>query len=169
MADPAARAAVQEAIAAQREHFDSLALQLGYVYGDPGVPPPDVSAFEPTFRRGARLPHAWIERDGRRLSTLDLVDDKDFTLLIGSGGADWRAAARAASIPVRLLEAGLDFVDPSGEWTQRSGLPSGGALLVRPDGHVALHAETAQSAAQHLAEALARPAIFAPKPDAAAA
>jgi len=169
MADPKARAEILSAIAGQREHFDSLALQLGYVYGEGSEPPPDVSVFEPTFRRGARLPHAWIEREGSRISTLDLVDDRGFTLLVGRDSGAWRATAGAAQIPVAIVELGLDVLDPDGDWIKQSGLASGGALLIRPDGHVALQATSARSAAQELSDALARPAILAEKPDAAAA
>jgi 2-polyprenyl-6-methoxyphenol hydroxylase-like FAD-dependent oxidoreductase len=169
MADPAGRAEIMDAIAAQREHFDSLALQLGYVYGEGAEPPPDVSVFEPVFRRGARLPHAWIERGGRRMSTLDLVDEQSFVLLVGEGDQVWRAATLAAPMPVRVVELGIDFLDPEGEWTAQSGLSSGGALLVRPDGHIALAARSPHSATADLSDALARPAAPAPVRDVAAA
>ena len=64
LVDPAFLKAVQKSIENQREHFDSLALQLGYIYGEPDYVPTDVSAYVPAFRRGARMPHTWVRRSG---------------------------------------------------------------------------------------------------------
>jgi hypothetical protein len=156
LADPETRAIIAQNIDAQRQHFDSLALQLGYVYGEAGVPPADVSRYEPSFRVGARMPHAWIERAGRPASTLDLLSDTGFTLLVGRDGDAWEAAARAQTAPIRVARLGRDFADPAGSWATQSGIDPCGALLVRPDGHVALQAASDRDAAATLAQALRR-------------
>lgn len=118
-------------------------LALGYAYESPvvipdGTPPPEgdpVADFVPTTRPGHRLPHVWLELGGRWVSTLDLVGP-DFTLLVGPGGHAWLAALDRVrdGIPVRGLA-----IDPVAELE----LPADGALLVRPDGHVAWRAATA--------------------------
>jgi 2-polyprenyl-6-methoxyphenol hydroxylase-like FAD-dependent oxidoreductase len=152
LADPATRAAIAQNIEAHRQHFDSLALQLGYIYGaSDGTPPADVARYVPSFRPGARMPHAWIERNGVRASTLDLLSDTEFTLVIGAQGEAWRKAARVQQTPLGLVQAGVDFSDPSGAWIGESGIDPKGALLVRPDGHVAMQARGDDDAAEALA------------------
>ncbi|PKQ03649.1 MAG: hypothetical protein CVT72_14385, partial [Alphaproteobacteria bacterium HGW-Alphaproteobacteria-11] len=50
-------------------------------------------------------------------------------------GSGWRAAAEAAGIGA--LNAESDFSDMEADWSRMTGLPADGALLVRPDGHIA--------------------------------
>lgn len=146
LADPTGRARVATAIASQAEHFDMLGLQLGFAYekgalvpDGSGNPAPEnpVRDFVPSSRPGARLPHGWMERRGESVSTLDLVALDGFTLLVGSAGADWIEAAGALSIPIRCVQIGRDCADPKGWWESVAGVKPGGALLVRPDQHVA--------------------------------
>jgi len=109
----------------------------------------------PSTRPGARLPHAWVERDGARVSTLDLVADDRFTLIAGS-----RVSARIAEGVERSLHvliAGRDFTDPDGRWAALGAIGDDGALLVRPDQHVAWRASAAVPSTEgELARALAR-------------
>ncbi len=151
LADPAGRARIRNAIDRQQDHFDMLGLQLGIAYEtgalipDGSYPPPAASNpvrdHVPTTRPGARLPHAWVVRDGRRCSMLDLVADDAFTLIAGAAGDAWpRAAARCG---LRCLVAGLDFADPDGRWRRVCEIDADGALLVRPDQHVAWRVATA--------------------------
>ena len=62
-----------------------------------GTAPPAVANpitdYVPSARPGGRAPHAWLERDGQRLSTIDLVG-KDFVLLTSATGTAWREAAQ---------------------------------------------------------------------------
>jgi len=91
---------------------------------------------------GTRLPHVWLERQTRRISTLDLFDGR-FVLLSGSDGARWRQAAIRAgeSLGITLaaysIGSGGDLVDPEHDWAARMGVSSDGAILVRPDAFVA--------------------------------
>jgi len=146
------RAKVARAIEAQRDHFDMLGLQLGISY-DAGAIVPDgttapvpanpVRHFEPSAHPGSRLPHGWIERDGTRQSSLDLVAGDRFTLITGPSGASWAAATEGiAATPIIPLVAGRDFTDPAGAWLGACGVGPTGALLVRPDQHVAWRAPT---------------------------
>jgi 2-polyprenyl-6-methoxyphenol hydroxylase-like FAD-dependent oxidoreductase len=142
-----ARAALAAAIANQQEHFDMFGLQLGFRY-DAGALVPDgiatpraanpVRDFVPALRSGARLPHAWIACDGKRASTLDLVQRAGLTLIVGHDAVEpSRTLAAAAKAPVRCVVAGRDFEDRDGAWAQSSGISSRGVVLVRADQHVA--------------------------------
>jgi hypothetical protein len=53
------RLEVLKGVEGQREHFDNLGLHIGYVYGDADIPA-SASLFTPSYRAGARLPHAWL-------------------------------------------------------------------------------------------------------------
>jgi len=143
------RAAIAAAAEGQGEHFDMLGLQLGFTYPPaPGVVVDDGSApvevanrvreYMPSTRPGGRLPHAWVVRGGRRVSTLDLVPPDRYTLVTGSAG--WAAAGDAlvdGPVPLTVVRVGHDVADPDGAWATVSGIGDTGALLVRPDQHVA--------------------------------
>ena len=143
------RAAIAAATEAQAEHFDMLGLQLGFAYApgsgpvlDDGTPPVAVAnpvrEYAPSTRPGGRLPHAWVERDGERVSTLDLVPPDSLLLITSS--AEWAAAADAVGggpVPLAVARFGAGLTDPTGAWDAVSGIGADGAVLVRPDQHVA--------------------------------
>jgi hypothetical protein len=144
LATDAGRAELHGIVEAQREHFDMLGMQLGFSYDDgavvpdgstPPAPANPVSDFVPTGRPGARLPHAWV---GERRSVLDLLATNRCTLVVGRDGAAWGDAVDPTAI--RTLVAGRDFVDVDGAWARAAGIGPEGALLVRPDQHVAWRA-----------------------------
>lgn len=139
--EPVSRTAVDTAIAAQKGHFDSLRLQLGYVYGAASATP--ISEYTPQAIPGARLPHAWLA-DGR--STLDLLRHDRFTLLAGAAGVAWRALSAAQ--PLAVLVEGRDFRYSEPHAIDTLGLTGDGAVLVRPDGHILHVAGSADAAAQ---------------------
>lgn len=143
------RAAIAEAVEGQDEHFDMLGLQLGFTYPpsagvvvDDGSAPVEVAnpvrQYVPTTHPGGRLPHAWVIRDGRRLSSFDLVPHDRYALVTGS--VRWAAAGASLAggpVPLAVVWVGGDVLDPDGGWAAVSGIGSGGAVLVRPDQHVA--------------------------------
>lgn len=145
--DDGGRAArIAQAIANQAEHFDMLGLQLGYRYesgalvddgGPHPVPPNPVREYVPSGRPGARLPHAWIARGGERVSTLDLVPHDRLTLVLGSAASAWSDAADRVGAPLHRIAIGRDVPDADGAWASQLGVGQDGALLVRPDQHVA--------------------------------
>ncbi|WP_207954613.1 FAD-dependent monooxygenase [Saccharopolyspora elongata] len=154
--DPAIAAAERMRLGAsvpeQRPHFDHLELEIGYVYGasDETKPSDDpITVAVP----GGRLPHGWVTRNGVRMSILDLIIP-GFTLLAGRDGAAWADAwARvAAGVPSQALVVGRDFMF---EGPELCGIPDTGAVLVRPDGHIAWRsAKLSATAAVELATAL---------------
>jgi 2,4-dichlorophenol 6-monooxygenase len=150
--DPAAMSAVARAIENQRDHFDMVGLHLGFRYEEgalvpDGRPKPPcanpVSDFVPCLRSGLRLPHAWVEVAGRRVSTLDLIADDRLTLVLGTEGGPWQQVLPAAGrIPLRVVTEGRDFDDPQRRWASLREVEDSGAVLVRPDQHVAWYART---------------------------
>jgi 2,4-dichlorophenol 6-monooxygenase len=146
LGDPGRRQEVRAVIENQAEHFDMLGLQLGYSYETgalvaDGASPPVVANpvrdFVPSSRPGARLPHGWVEVGNRRVSTLDLIRLDGLTLLVGEAGSAWVEAARDLRLPCRSLQIGVDVADPGNWWTSVALMEPSGALLVRPDQHVA--------------------------------
>jgi len=147
------RAAIRAAAEAQDEHFDQLGLQLGFSYPPDAGPVLDdgsagvassVRRYVPSTRPGGRLPHAWVTRDGRRTSTLDLVAPGRWLLVTSS--AAWAAAGAPAAdgpLPLDVVLVGHDVLDEAGRWDGVSGTGESGAVLVRPDQHVAWRTDAA--------------------------
>ncbi len=148
LADPDKRRAVSAAIAEQAEHFDMLGLQLGFVYETGAVvsdgtarPPASTRDYEPTALPGARLPHAWVDREGAGRSTLDWIPYEGFTLVSFGAHERWaEALAAAPQLPLTQLRVGVDAPLPGDDWQESCGVGESGALLVRPDQHVAWRA-----------------------------
>ncbi|MER5349361.1 hypothetical protein ABT093_03375 [Kitasatospora sp. NPDC002551] len=79
---------------------------------------------------GGRLPHLRLAEGPGAASTLDLVGS-GFTLLTPAPDA-----AAAAGLPVIPRPVPVD----APRWARLSGVPATGAVLVRPDGHLAWRA-----------------------------
>jgi putative polyketide hydroxylase len=99
-------------------------------------------AFAIDGRPGRRAPHLWVERGGKRMSTLDLFG-KGFVLLAGAQGVSWLKTAEAVSSSLGITIAAYtvgpdqDLVAPKHEFEAAAGITSHGAILVRPDDFVA--------------------------------
>ena len=150
----------REAVRASTQYGNWLGMDLGLRYDEgclipDGTEPPQVddpvSEYVPTARPGHRAPHVPIDLDGAT-STLDLYDTQ-FVLLCGADvdtEADDVQLGAAAETEVdanrdsgyahpapRVLRLGIDLDDPSGGLAATYGIGEEGAVLVRPDGHVA--------------------------------
>ncbi|HEY6506511.1 MAG TPA: hypothetical protein VIY56_00775, partial [Vicinamibacterales bacterium] len=136
---------------ARPEFHSELGMIFGASYASTAVIPDGTQApavanpvadYAPCARPGARAPHVWLEHERRRVSTHDLVDRR-LTVFAGRRGDPWRDAARAVDaslgVPVSAYTVGADadIGDPEGEWQSAYGVEADGAVLVRPDGHVA--------------------------------
>ena len=147
------RAALREAIAYKAYEFDAHGVEHNQRYASAAVVPDGTSMPEyqrdpelyaqPTTWPGAKLPHTWVTRGGRRVSTLDLAGHGRFTLVTGIGGQPWLDAAAElganlglAIAPV-LIGPGQPYEDPYGTWAALREIDDGGVLLVRPDLYVA--------------------------------
>jgi putative polyketide hydroxylase len=128
--------------AAERSEAD---IDLGFVYESSAVIRDGDNAT--SARPGARAPHMWMGKEKFRTSTLDLFGPR-FTLLAGSQDGAWCQAGKTISrergIPMAQRKM---FGRP---WHSLYGVGEAGAVLVRPDGHVAWR--RASPAADHSAE-----------------
>lgn len=172
------RAVLDEYFRTNRITTAHLGLEMGYRYdaagfvGDDGTPPPpeDPLGLElvQCARPGHRLPHAWLRQEGERVSTHQLhAEPGSFLLLAGAEGADWTAAARrvarrrGVSVTAHAVGALGGPRDEDGTWAGLRGHDEAGAVLVRPDGFVAMrwptgHPDPADALGAALDTALAR-------------
>ncbi len=100
-----------------------------------------LTEYRPSARPGSRAPHVWLKRGAERISTIDLIGPH-FLLLAGAEGDTWCRAARSVAPswpPLFAYAIGNDteVSDDSGKWQSAYGIDADGAVLVRPDGHVA--------------------------------
>jgi 2,4-dichlorophenol 6-monooxygenase len=176
------RAALREAIAYKAYEFDAHGVEHNQRYASAAVVPdgtpmpgyqrdPELYA-QPTTWPGAKLPHTWVTRGGRRVSTLDLAGHGRFTLVTGIGGQPWLDAAAelgadlGLAITPALIGPGQPYEDPYGTWAALREIDDGGVLLVRPDLYVAARHLAAPASAEQardwlaatLSAILARPA-----------
>ncbi len=158
-ADPGAFAELSAAVAAQRPHFDSFALQLGYRYASAAILEPapipevtDVSDYRPSWDAGAHFPHHWVEVSGQTVPLQSLLPANRFTLLSGPTAESMQLDPLIAEV-----RYGVDF-DVADDWWAHTGLADAGALLIRPDGHIAarFQAPSAQAVEAALDRILAR-------------
>jgi 2-polyprenyl-6-methoxyphenol hydroxylase-like FAD-dependent oxidoreductase len=159
------RAKLAEGIPEQREHFDYPGQTFGFSYesnlitsdGTPS-PPFSVRSYTPAARPGNRAPHLPVTLDGKAASLLDLFSLDRFTLLHASDGQFWADAVTAADLPVPLRSFGIgdggDVQTDTAAWLELYGLTRTGAVLIRPDGHVAWRSARAGDPAELIAACL---------------
>jgi 2,4-dichlorophenol 6-monooxygenase len=142
------RRRVQEVIARQGGHFRTWGLDLGVYYGrgfldnaavsDDAV---NIEFYTPIVRVGGRLPHAWVQHHGERVSTLDLPARETLTILTASQHkSNWHDAQTAVGHPMAVI--GVDVATGSGPLRS---LAAGQALLLRPDAHIAAVLDSSDS------------------------
>ncbi|MGA2757953.1 MAG: FAD-dependent monooxygenase [Solirubrobacteraceae bacterium] len=171
------RAKLRAAIELKNYEFNAHGVELGQRYRSEAVVPDGTP--EPAYDRdpelyfhattwpGARLPHCWLEHEGRRVSSLDLAGHGRFALLTGIGGEPWVAAANEYSartgveIAAYVIGPGREVLDTYDDWVSLSEVAEDGCVLVRPDQHVgwraaALPADPAAALADALARILGR-------------
>jgi 2-polyprenyl-6-methoxyphenol hydroxylase-like FAD-dependent oxidoreductase len=151
LADPRLHWDRSPRLAAERARVGAVnapIVHLGYRYASRAVvdPQPDLPSREDVSANldgspGSRVPHVWVDRDGARRSTLDLVESR-FTVLTGADATSWfEAAAQTATrlgIDLRVYQIGsAGLPDPDCRWLAAAGITATGALLIRPDGFVA--------------------------------
>jgi hypothetical protein len=130
--------AAAQAVSESRRYGNFQGLELGFSYRsraviDDGSTAPDVTDevqdYEPCARPGHRMPHFWLGGGlaGGGCSTLDLVQRR---FLLVSDSELWLEAAAQHNLDCRVVPESTAFLE-------LYGLASGGAVLVRPDGHVA--------------------------------
>lgn len=133
----------------QNRNLNFTGLDLGFIYHSTiiisendqtlSVSP---AKYVATTLPGSRAPHVQLIKDHKKISILDLFE-KDFVLLIGPNGQAWQKAAddliHSLSIPLKIFRIANDgdLSDPENIWLAKYEISATGAVLVRPDGHVA--------------------------------
>ncbi|MFL6120099.1 FAD-dependent oxidoreductase [Actinophytocola sp.] len=148
----AKRAALIEAMALKDYEFNAHGVDLGQFYRSAAIVPdgpaprptrdPDLY-YEMSTVPGAHLPHAWVGDTMHKVAMLDLAPYHRFTLITGIAGEAWAAAADEVAheldIPLAtvVIGPGRDVTDLYYDWAKLRAVDESGALLVRPDKHVA--------------------------------
>jgi len=152
------RDAIRKAIAFKVYEFDAHGVEMNQRYKSDAVMTDGQP--EPAFEKdaelhhqqttwpGARVPHVWVFAEGgRKVSTLDLTGKGRFTILTGIGGQGWVEAARVVGkelgveIACHTIGPRQQWQDFTGDWARIREIRDSGALLVRPDQHVAWRAD----------------------------
>lgn len=154
----AKRAALVKAMELKNYEFNAHGVELGQFYesaavvGD-GTPRPTPTRDPDLYHDsstvpGAHLPHAWVGDNARKLAMLDLAPYDRFTVITGIAGEDWQEAAHAVSselgVPVEtvVIGPGREITDLYYDWAKIREVEESGALLVRPDKHIAWRARS---------------------------
>ncbi len=142
---------------------DYEAIMLGYRYHSAAIASDtnDGELYEdpnhPTGHPGTRAPHVALERNGERLSTLDLFG-QNFVLLTGADGDNWQAVASPVAqrlgIGLKAYRIGgnSDLVDIESRFLEAYGITSAGAVIVRPDGFIGWCIPTAAEEPERILE-----------------
>ena len=164
---PARREAVRRAERTLDDEFHALGAEHGWFYPDLDVDGEgkhtnhdgqirkdgklDVINYHPSTIPGHHIPHAWLERRGKRLSTRDLIRYNGFVLVTsrpelwdrvvieeGSGIVD---SIGISEVGTTEPDGCSNWSDVDGKWAAERGVGSSGAVLVRPDGIVVWRAK----------------------------
>lgn len=153
---------LEEVLELQNYRSNALGIQLGHRYKGsvaivddidididtngtpcPALPRDPILHYSPTTHPGSYLPHAFVEHHRRQISTLDILEPGQFSLIVGIGGDPFVTAAQKISqelnvqVPVYAVGYRCEYDDVLGQWSGVRQISDRGALLVRPDGHVA--------------------------------
>lgn len=129
-----AKAAVGGKIDDDAMEFGQIYFSNGFVGVDGDLPrarKPDEWAGQP----GTHLPHFWVERDGERVSILDFVGQKSWTLISASG--KWETVLLGVNERSRNTIRSVRVDDQLKEFQQAFSVCETGAALIRPDGYIA--------------------------------
>ena len=154
----AKRAALVDAMELKNYEFNALGVDLGQHYQSAAVvsdgsslPTPTRDPdlyYEMSTVPGSHLPHAWVGDTMRKLAMMDLAPYHRFTLLTGIAGEAWAAAAdkvaHELAIPLAtvVIGPGREVTDLYYDWAKLREVDESGALLVRPDKHIAWRSMT---------------------------
>lgn len=176
----AKRAALVEAMDLKNYEFNAHGVELGQFYESSAVvsdgstrPEPSRDPdlyYEASTVPGSHLPHAWVGDHKVKLAMMDLAPYDRFTLVSGIAGEAWEAAAAQVAaelgVPVEavVIGPGREVTDLYYDWAKLREVEEGGALLIRPDKHIAwrshrLPADPAGELSAALSQVLGRTAV----------
>lgn len=147
------RAELKTALELKDYEFNAHGVELGQRYNsnailkdgskEPALTRDPELYYHPTTWPGARLPHAWLGRDGFKVSTKDITGKGKFALLTGISGESWAQAARDVAkelgieLDAHIIGPGRQYTDLYEDWTRLREVGEDGCVLVRPDQYVA--------------------------------
>jgi putative polyketide hydroxylase len=125
----------EEALKDQTHHVNNILLDLGFVYGSEYQTQEN---YKPSAKIGARAPHCWLLKDHEQTSTLDLYNHQ-FVLVCHPETRYWQE--KFHQFPCKIVTIGEkgEYVDKNHDFLEKYEISKKGAVLVRPDGHVAWH------------------------------
>jgi 2,4-dichlorophenol 6-monooxygenase len=142
-----------DAMELKNYEFNTHGIEMGQFYescaiisGGSARPEPTRDAqlyYQQSTVPGSHLPHAWVGDQHRKLAMMDLAPYTQFTLVTGIAGQAWVSAARAVAadlgVPLEpvVIGPGQPITDLYYDWSKLRDVDESGALLVRPDKHVA--------------------------------
>jgi 2,4-dichlorophenol 6-monooxygenase len=153
----AKRAALVKAMETKNYEFNAHGVELGQFYESNAVlsdgtrPAPSVDEdlyYVMSTSPGSHLPHAWVGNNVEKHALMDLAPYTRWTLLTGVTGEAWaEAAAKVAAelgLPLEtvVIGPGRAVTDLYYDWAKLREVEESGALLVRPDKHIAWRAMT---------------------------
>jgi putative polyketide hydroxylase len=148
------------------EHGAAVGMDIGFAYDQSSIIVPDGSTRPDTLVHkyyinacpGSRAPHLWLKHGGKDRPMLTVLEGS-FSLVTGADGAAWAQAAKELghdAMQVVMVGPGCEYEADTELFTSTYGIATDGAVLVRPDGHVAFRSAQMTSApASDLAAAFA--------------
>jgi 2-polyprenyl-6-methoxyphenol hydroxylase-like FAD-dependent oxidoreductase len=135
-------------------YVHDLNIELGYIYRSPAIVSPashdgpvHMHPRDSHGQPGTRAPHIWLDRNGKRISSIDLFGP-NFTLVGGPEAQEWARCARAASeeskVGLDSFCVGHDGLDDHGSLPAAFGIEPAGCAIVRPDGFVGWRSKNAE-------------------------
>ncbi len=140
------RKKLQDVVSSQWPILNSIGQDIGFSYQSSllipdGTQAPAITATQylPNARPGSRAPHLWLQGPNGMISTIDLFMDS-FILLTDADGKSWTKTLQNMhpTLSFRCVTIGKngDYNDMNNDFHELYGIKRGGAVLVRPDGHV---------------------------------
>lgn len=135
----------EAALRDQTRHINNVVLDLGFIYGGSYQTQEE---FKPAAKVGARAPHCWLQKGSTRISTLDLFESQ-FVLVCSPEAKSWQE--KYQQFPCKIITIGKqgDYQDPQADFLEKYDLTPKGAVLIRPDGHVAWRAKEDEGSIAH--------------------
>ncbi|MEU0312622.1 FAD-dependent monooxygenase [Nocardioides sp. NPDC006273] len=148
----AKRAALVTAMERKNYEFNAHGVELGQFYESNAIVSdgtrPAPTGDEDLYHRmstspGAHLPHAWVGDNVEKHAMLDLAPYTQWTLITGVAGEAWEDAVAAVrsrvGIPLQavVIGPGRRVTDLYFDWAKLREVEESGAILVRPDKHIA--------------------------------
>lgn len=154
----AIRAALVDAMELKNYEFNAHGVDLGQFYQSAAVisngwalpaPTRDPDLFySMSTVPGSHLPHAWVGDSTTKLALMDVAPYTQWTVITGIAGEAWAGAAdkigHELGIPLQtvVVGPGREVTDLYYDWAKLREIDEDGALLVRPDKHIAWRAMT---------------------------